>query len=197
MPMSSADHALSSVGWQAVLFTLAVKLANYQVIRKVGWQKKKRILTSSVDEAGSRMIRVNINVFRQVGDPCIHFKVKITLTLCVFSGSDVGCKWRLLYSLLHPTTKHLKSLNLKHLVFPFTGVGRIVYSSLSSLGAGLRLDGLVNHLSWEQSVQNYVILTGISEQPDLKKKNTGWIFIIIGWMWTHTSNTHLCSKNLK
>ncbi len=59
----------------------------------------------------------------------------------------------------------------------------------------------------EGPVQNYVILTGISEQPDLrkrilkyrdkKKKNTGWIFIIIGWMCTHTSNTHLCSNNLK
>ncbi len=50
-------------------------------------------------------------------------------------------------------------------------------------------------------VQNYVILTGLSEQPDLRKgilkqgfkqRNTGWIFIIIGWMCTHTSNTHLC-----
>ncbi len=58
----------------------------------------------------------------------------------------------------------------------------------------------------ERPVQIYVILTGISEQPDLrkrilkyrdKKKNTGWIFIIIGWMCTHISNTHLCSKNLK
>ncbi len=60
---------------------------------------------------------------------------------------------------------------------------------------------LVNQLSWERPVQNYVILTGISEQPDLrkgilnrdlKKKNTGWIFIIRGW----TSNTHLCSNNM-
>ncbi len=49
-----------------------------------------------------------------------------------------------------------------------------------------------------RSVKNYVILTGLSEQPDLRKgilkyglkKNTGWIFIIIGWMCAHTSNTH-------
>ncbi len=30
----------------------------------------------------------------------------------VFSGSDVGSKWRLLYSLLHPTTKHLNRLGV-------------------------------------------------------------------------------------
>ncbi len=27
----------------------------------------------------------------------------------------------------------------------------------------------VNQLSWEGSVQNYIILTGLSEQPDLRK----------------------------
>ncbi len=31
--------------------------------------------------------------------------MKVTLILCVFSGSDVGSKWQLLL-LLHPTTKH-------------------------------------------------------------------------------------------
>ncbi len=37
------------------------------------------------------------------------------------------------------------------------------------------------------------------EKEDFKigiEKNTGWIFIIIGWMCAHTSNTHLCSNNL-
>ncbi len=53
---------------------------------------KTFILTSSVDEAGSRMIRVNIDAFRQIGDRRIHFKAKVTLILCVFSGSDVGSK---------------------------------------------------------------------------------------------------------
>ncbi len=38
------------------------------------------------------------------------FKMKVTLILCIFSSSDVGSKWRLLYSLLHPTTKHLNRL---------------------------------------------------------------------------------------
>ncbi len=33
------------------------------------------------------------------------------------------------------------------------------------------------------------------EKGDLKNL-TGWIFIIIGWMCTHTSNTHLGLNNL-
>ncbi len=52
------------------------------------------------------------SVFRQIGDQRIHFKVKVTLILCVFSGSDVGSKCQLLYSLLHPTTEHLNCLTL-------------------------------------------------------------------------------------
>ncbi len=83
---------------------------------------KTLILTSSVDEPGSRMIHVNIDAFRQIGDHSIPFKIKVTLILCVFSGSDVGSKWRLLYSLLHPTTKHLNRLIGDVLVFPCTGV---------------------------------------------------------------------------
>ncbi len=43
-------------------------------------------------------------------------------------------------------------------------------SQLTQLTEGLSMYvGLVNQLSWEGSVQNYVILTGISEQPDLRK----------------------------
>ncbi len=29
-----------------------------------------------------------------------------------------------------------------------------------------------------------------------KKKTTGWIFIIIGWLYTHTANMYLTSNNL-
>ncbi len=53
---------------------------------------KNFILTSSVDEARSRMIRTNKEVFRKIGDRHIHFKAKVTLILCVFSGSDVKSK---------------------------------------------------------------------------------------------------------
>ncbi len=56
------------------------------------------------------MICVNINAFRLIGNRHIPFKAKVTLILCVFSSSDVGSKWQLLYSLLHPTTKHLNRL---------------------------------------------------------------------------------------
>ncbi len=48
--------------------------------------------------------------------------MKVTLILWVFSGSDVGTKWWLLCSLLHPTTKHLNRLIWDDLVFPCTGV---------------------------------------------------------------------------
>ncbi len=53
---------------------------------------KNVILNSSVDEAGSRIIRLNIDAFRQIGDRRLHFKVKVMLILCVLSGSDVGSK---------------------------------------------------------------------------------------------------------
>ncbi len=113
---------------------------------------------------------------------------------CVFIGLDAGSKWRLLYPSLHPTTKHLNRLIRNILVFLCTEVDTMAdWWQLTQGGSKLRC--LVNQLSWEGPVQNYVILTGISEQPDLrkgilkwgfkKKKNTGWIFIIIGWMWTH------------
>ncbi len=63
-----------------------------KVICKDLYKKKKHILTSSVDKAGSRMIRANIDAFRQIGDQRIPFKAKVMLILCVFSGSDVRSK---------------------------------------------------------------------------------------------------------
>ncbi len=60
-----------SLLWRAVRFTLAAKLANLHVIRKGDLQRfiKKPycLLTSSEDEAVSRMIRLNIDAFRQIG----------------------------------------------------------------------------------------------------------------------------------
>ncbi len=64
--------------------------------------------------------------------------------------------------------KTLQSLNRRHLVFPCTGVDTMVDSFQLTQG-GSKVRGLVNKLS-----ENYVILTGISEQPDFrdKKKKT-------------------------
>ncbi len=42
-------------------------------------------------------------------------------------------------------------------------------SSQLTQGGGAKVRRPVNQLSWEGPVQNYVILTGISEQPDLRK----------------------------
>ncbi len=61
--------------------------------------------------------------------------------------------------------KALQSLNPRHLVLPCTGV--IDSSQLTQGGSKIRR--LVNQLSWECPVQNYVILIGISEQPDFRK----------------------------
>ncbi len=106
----------------------------------------------------------NIDTFRQIRDRRIPFKTKVTLILCIFSGSDVGSKWWLLCLLLHPTTKHLYRLIRDILSSPEQR-----RTALSSLRGGLRQVGLVNQLSWEGPVQNYIILTGISEQSDSRK----------------------------
>ncbi len=86
--------------------------------------------------------------------------------------------------------KALQSLNLRHLVLPCTGV--IDSSQLTQGGSKVRR--LVNQLSWEWPVQNYVILIGISEQPDFRKikKKKHWVDFVSLWDgYVHTSNTHL------
>ncbi len=71
--------------------------------------------------------------------------------------------------------KTLQSLNWRHLVFPCTGVDTMVDSFQLTQG-GSKVRGLVNKLS-----ENYVILTGISEQPDFRdfkigiKKKKHWV----------------------
>ncbi len=67
-------------------------------------------------------------------------------------------------SLLHPTTKHLNHLIRDVLVFPAPEADS---SQLTQGGSKVRW--LVNQLSWEEPVQNYIILIGTSEQPDLRK----------------------------
>ncbi len=146
------------------------------------------------------MIHVNIDAFRQIGNWRIHFKAKGTLILCVFSGSDVRSKWRLLCSLFHPTTKHLNRSIGDILVFPCTGVDTKTDSSqLTQAGSKVRrfcqstiLGGPCTELRHSDS--NF--RTAWFEKGDLKKiKNkSGLIFIIIEWMCAHTSNTHLCSN---
>ncbi len=134
----------------------------------------------------------DIDAFKQIGDRRIYFKTKVRLILCVFSGADVGSKWRLLYSLLHPTTKHLDRLIGDILSSPATEVES---SQLTQGGSKVRRpcqstsgSGLCRTTSFWQESQNSLIWE--------RGGSTGWIFIIIGWIFTHTSNTHLCSNNL-
>ncbi len=142
-----------------------------------------------------------IEAFMQIGDWRIHFKAKVTLIFCVFSSSDVRSNWRLLYSLLHPTTKHLNHLIWDIFSSPapeWHNGGWTVYCLLAQytqpcqstiVGAvctGLRHSDRNLRTDWFEKGD---FKTGIK-----KTKQTGWI--IVGWLCTHTSNTHLCSNKL-
>ncbi len=141
------------------------------------------------------MIRTNKDAFRQIGDRRIPFKTKLMLILCVFSGSDVGSKWWLLYSLLHKSNnKTPQSLNRRQLVFPYTKVD--TSSPLTQGGSKVRQpcqSTIVGAVCTELCHSDRNLRTDWFEKWDFKIG----IYIIIGWMCTHTSNTHLCSNNLK
>ncbi len=133
-------------------------------------------------------------------DQGAHSLQKQMLILCVFSGSDVRSKWRLLYSLLHPTTKHLNRL-IRDILSSPAPESTQWQTALSSLRAGLRQDGLVNQLSWEGPAQNYIILTGISEQPDLREdfKIKHWVDFYHYRMdvYTHFQHTFMFKQFVK
>ncbi len=142
-------------------------------------------ICKDVDEAGLRMICANI-----------------TFILCVFSGSDVGSKWWLLYLLLHPTTKHLNRSIGYILVFPCTGVDTMSDSSqLTQGGSKVRQpcqSTIVGGACAEPHYSDRNPRTAWFEKGVLKqgiKKNTGWMFIIIRWMCTHTYMFKQLKKN--
>ncbi len=84
------------------------------------------------------------------------------------------------------------------LVFPCTGVDTMADSSqFTQGGSKVRRScqsTIVGGACTELRHSDRNLRTVWFEKEDLKK-NTGWIFIIVGWMRTHTSNTHLCSNN--
>ncbi len=146
---------------------------------------KKRILTSSVGEAGSRMIRTNIEAFRHIGGT---FPLETNAIHCVFSGSDVGNKCRLLCSLLHPTTKHINRLGVI-LVYTCSGV--------ETMGDWWQLTQDRSDVTQTKKRRTAWFEKGVMILVDKKKhKKTGWIFIITGWLCTYTANTHWCSNNM-
>ncbi len=144
------------------------------------------------------MIRANIDAFRQ--HRRIHFKAKITLILCVFSGSDVGTKWWLLYSLLHPTTEHLNRSVGDILVFPCTGVDTMVDGwQLTQGGSKVRRpcqSTIVGGACAELRHSDRALRTAWFEKgdfkTDLKKKH--WVDF---YHYRMDVYTHLCSNNLK
>ncbi len=92
-----------------------------------------------------------------------------------------------------------QSLNRRHLVFSCTGVDTMadrwqVRRSCQSTIVGAACAEL-RHSDWN-------LRTAWFEKGDFKtgiflKKNTGWIFIIIGWMYTHFQHTFMCKQLVK
>ncbi len=125
------------------------------------------------------------------------FLSKTKVILCVFSGSDVGSKWRLLYSLLHPTTKHLNRLGVI-LVYSCSGVKTMVDSSqLTQSGSMLKCQCSSTDVGG--ACLCHINLTRICERLDLrwcllfvgnKKKKALGVFLSC----SHTANTHVCSN---
>ncbi len=150
-------------------------------------------------------------IFVNIGDLRIHFKAKVTLILCFFSGSDIGSNWWLLF-IITSNNKTPQLLNLRHLVLPCTRVDTMAVrlftvhsvSLLTQCESKVRRPCqsiIVGGACSELHHSDRNLRTVWFERGDFKignkKKNTWWVFIYIGWMWTHTSNTHFCSNNLK
>ncbi len=101
-----------------------------------------------------------------------------------------GGAW-LLCSLLHPTTEHLNRLGAI-LVYICSG-GETMADWWQITQGGSK----VKHQCQSTIVGGaWVCVMSHWEWLDLRKgkwfkeiKNTGWIFIIIGWLFTHTANT--------
>ncbi len=144
------------------------------------------------------MIRANKDACMQIGDRRIFFKAKVTLILCVFSGSDVGSKWRLLYSLLHSTTKHLSRLIWDILSSPAPESTQwrsdcLQLTQFTQSGSNVRRpcqSTLLGGDCTELRHSDRALRTAWFEKGDFLK-TTGWIFIIIVWMCTHFQHTFM------
>ncbi len=101
---------------------------------------------------------VRTNAFRQIGGA---LPSKTNVIHCIFSGSDVGSKWGLLCSLLHPNKTPQSHWSNSYL-HRFRTVD-------SSLRAGLKLDATVNQPSWEGLGLCDVTQTSIWERLDFRK----------------------------
>ncbi len=99
----------------------------------------------------------------------------------------------MLYSLLHPTTKHLNRSIGYILVFPCTGVNTMADSSQltqggSKVGRSCQ-STIVGAVCVELRQSDRNLRTAWFEKRDSKNPLSG--FWIIGWMCTRTSNTYL------
>ncbi len=125
-------------------------------------------------------------------------KTKVSLILCIFSSSNDGSKWRLLYSLLHPTTRHLKR---RRSCLPLHSVDTMMdWWHLTQGGSKVRRpcqSTIVGVACAELRHSNRNLRTAWFEKGDFKmgiKKNEG---IIIGWMCTRFQHTFMFNQLLK
>ncbi len=110
--------------------------------------------------------------------------------------------WELMTTAMFIITYNNKtpqSLNQRHLVFPAPEADS---SQLTQGGPNVRRScqsTIVGGACAELHHSDRTRRTAWFEKRDfkigIKKKNTEWVFIIIRWMCTHTSNSHLCSNN--
>ncbi len=94
----------------------SVKLANYHIIMKSDFKINNLTYTHFFCRWGWITNDSREQTFRQIGIHSLQILIH-----CVFSSSDVGSKWKLLCSLLHPT-KHINRLIGDILVYICSGV---------------------------------------------------------------------------
>ncbi len=115
---------------------------------------------------------------------------------------------RLWCSLVHPRTQHLKSLFGANIVYLqqlqqviSNGGGRpqlLTHGCVYAYGAASQMGGTFSP-QWREQRENLKLLTLTLTLFMIfldYKKMSGWIFTIIGWLFSHTAATQLCSNTL-
>ncbi len=124
-------------------------------------------------------------------------KTKVTLIHCVFSGSDVGSKWWLLYSLLHPSTKHLNHLIWDILSSPAPEADS---SQLTQGGSKVRRScqsTIVGGACTELHHSDRNLRTAWVEKGDIKKKHWVDFYHYRVDVYTHFQHTFMFKQHVK
>ncbi len=126
----------------------------------------------------------------------------------VLSGSDWGSLWRLLCSLVHPKTQRLKSLFGADIVYLQQlqqvirngggGPQLLTQSSVYAYRAVSQMGGTFSPL-WREPRENlklFILIDCLFNFFKILNKLNGWIFTIIGLLFSHTAATQRMFKHL-